>query len=215
MLVDGRPTTKYKFADLCRRVAYIFQMPEKQFIRGTVHQEMCHGLKALKLAEPDIEERVQEFLERVRLAQLKEASPYVLSHGQKRRLSVACMIISEPKVIVLDEPTFGQDWEQAQRLMDVMRELADKGAAVTFITHDMRLVAGYADRCAVMSRGELIFDGAPLQLFSRADVLQRSNLKPPPIYEFSREILGEPVLDPEELVERIKEGWLGRPRTLV
>jgi energy-coupling factor transport system ATP-binding protein len=215
VLVDGRPTNKYKFAELCKRVAYIFQTPEKQFIRNTVVDEMGHGVKALKLPPAEIDQRVEAFLDTVRLTDRKDASPYALSHGQKRRLSVACMIIAEPEVVILDEPTFGQDWEQAKRLMEVMRELADGGAAVTFITHDMRLVAGYADRCAVMSGGAVIFDGTPHELFADPEVLRRSHLKPPPVWDFSQELLGEPVLDTEELVERIKEGRVGRPRTFV
>ena len=213
VLVDGKRTTDYKFADLVRRVAYIFQMPEKQFIRNNVYDEMAHGLKALKLSEPDIAERVERFLESVRLWDRRDASPYVLSHGQKRRLSVGCMVITEPEVVVLDEPTFGQDFQQARRLMQLLRSLADGGAAVTFITHDMRLVAEYADRCVAMAAGEKIFDGTPIALFSDDDVLGRANLKRPPIYELSRDVLGEPLLDLDEFHERIKEVAGGRPRT--
>ena len=144
------------------------------------------------------------------LEERKDASPYLLSHGQKRRLSVACMVVSEPEVVILDEPTFGQDWLQAQRLMDYLRELADKGAAVTFITHDMRLVAQYADRWG----GEIIFDGAPIELFSSAAVLQRAYLKPPPVFDFSAELLGDPVLETRDLIDGL-EVSLGRSGTVV
>lgn len=215
VLVDGRPTTKYKFADLVKRVAYIFQVPEKQFIRNTVYEEMAHGLKALRLPEPEIRERVERFLESVRLLGRKDASPYVLSHGQKRRLSVACMVITQPDVVVLDEPTFGQDYQQAQRLMRLLRTLADDGAAVAFITHDMRLVAEYADRCVAMCDGEMIFDGTALELFARSDVLKRARLAPPAVYDFSKELLGSPAVDTAWVRERIKEAISGRPRTLL
>ena len=207
--IDGRPSTDYKFADLAKRVAYIFQMPEKQFIRGDVFHEMAHGLRALGLGEEEVRERVEHFLETVNLAERKEASPYVLSHGQKRRLSVACMVISDPDVVVLDEPTFGQDWRQAQNLMQFMRGLADRGAAVTFITHDMRLVSEYADRCAALADGEKIFDGTPLELFGSPELLRRARLKPPPIHSFSREIVGDVFLSPQELVMAIKERTTG------
>jgi energy-coupling factor transport system ATP-binding protein len=214
VLVHGKSTADYKFADLAKRVAYIFQVPEKQFIRNTVADEMAHGVRALGLSEAEVESRVNGALHSVALQERKGASPYLLSHGQKRRLSVACMVVSEPEVVILDEPTFGQDWLQAQRLMDYLRELADKGAAVTFITHDMRLVAQYADRCVAMTGGEIIFDGTPIDLFSSAAVLQRASLKPPPVFEFSAELLGKPVLQTRDLIDSL-EVSLGRSGTVV
>jgi energy-coupling factor transporter ATP-binding protein EcfA2 len=204
VLVDGKATTGYRFADLAKRVAYIFQVPEKQFIRSTVREEMTHGLKALKLPPEEIGPRVEELLEQVRLADRHDASPYVLSHGQKRRLSVACMVVAEPDVVILDEPTFGQDHQQAQRLMTLLRKLADDGAAVVFITHDMRLVASYADRCATLAGGELVFDGTPLELFGRPEILTRARLTPPPVFQLARELLGEPLLRTDELRRRFE-----------
>lgn len=213
VLVDGVPTTKYKFANLVKRVAFIFQVPEKQFIRNTVYDEVAHGLRAAKLPEDEIAQRAESFLHSVRLWERRDASPYVLSQGQKRRLSVACMVVSEPDVVVLDEPTFGQDHQQAQRLMGLLRDLADAGAAVAFITHDMRLVAEHADRCVVMCAGEQIFEGPPLELFGEGDVLARAKLRPPPVFEFSRHLFGTPTLDAEVVRQRIKEGVDGRPRS--
>jgi energy-coupling factor transport system ATP-binding protein len=214
MFVHGKPTTDYKFADLARRVAYIFQVPEKQFVRNSVSEEMAHGLRALGIPEDEVEVRVNTALESVALEERKDASPYLLSHGQKRRLSVACMVVSEPEVVILDEPTFGQDWLQAKRLMDYLRELADKGAAVAFITHDMRLVAEYADRCVAMAGGRIILDGSPMELFSSADVLQRANLKPPPVFGFSEELLGAPRLRTSEVIDAL-EVSLGRSGSVV
>ncbi|HSL26322.1 MAG TPA: energy-coupling factor transporter ATPase [Acidimicrobiia bacterium] len=205
VMVEGKATTRYDFADLVKRVAYIFQVPEKQFIRNTVYEEIAHGLKTGGLKDDEIEPRVHEFLEGVRLLEHKDRSPYVLSHGQKRRLSVACMVVADPDVIILDEPTFGQDYHQAQRLMQLLRGLADKGAAVVFITHDMRLVAEYADRCAVLADGEIVYEGTPPDLFDSPEVLARAKLKAPPIHSFSRRLVGEPLLDTGELTRMIRE----------
>lgn len=213
VVVEGKRTVDYKFAELVKRVAFIFQVPEKQFIRNNVYDEMAHGLQALGLPDDEIKQRVQAFLESVRLWDRRENSPYVLSHGQKRRLSVGCMVINEPDVVVLDEPTFGQDYQQARRLMELLRTLADGGAAVTFITHDMRLVAEFADRCIAMARGEKIFDGAPMDLFNDQDVLARANLHRPPIYELAQEVLGEPLLDVNEFHAVIEEAISGRSRS--
>lgn len=215
VLVDGKPTTEYKFAHLVKKVAYIFQVPEKQFIRNTVEDEIAHGLRLLGLEEEDVERRVDDYLEQFRLLEHRELSPYVLSHGQKRRLSVACMVVAEPDVVVLDEPTFGQDHYQAKNLMTLLRNLADKGAAVVFITHDMRLVAEYADRCCVISDGRILFDGQPLELFAAEEVLREAKLKAPPVYRLGRRILGRPALSVHELVERIKEIAGDQPRAVV
>ena len=203
VLVDGIPTTDYKFAHLARRVAHIFQVPEKQFVRGTVYDEIAHGLRALGLAEDEVEQRTLDCLRTVRLLERRDASPYVLSHGQKRRLSVAAMVVDEPGVVVLDEPTFGQDYHQARNLMELLRSLAAGGAAVVFITHDMRLVAEYANRTVVLCDGAVAFDGAPEALFASPDVLARARLRPPPVHEISTRLLGEPLLTTSALVERI------------
>jgi len=215
VLVDGVPTTEYKFAELAKRVAYIFQVPEKQFVCNTVYDEIAHGLRALGMDEQEVDSRTIEFLESVRLLDRCDASPYVLSHGQKRRLSVAAMVVGQPTVVVLDEPTFGQDFHQARNLMELLRGLADAGAAVVFITHDMRLVAEYADRAAVLCDGKIIFDDTPGALFAAHEVLERARLKPPSVYEFSAEILGEPVLTTPALIQRILEVGRGWRRTVV
>ena len=203
VLVDGIPTTDYKFAQLARRVAHIFQVPEKQFVRATVYDEIAHGLRALGLEEDEVKQRTLDYLRAVRLLERRDASPYVLSHGQKRRLSVAAMVVDEPDVVVLDEPTFGQDYHQARNLMELLRNLAAGGAAVVFITHDMRLVAEYANRTVVLCDGAVAFDGAPEALFASPDVLARARLRPPPVHEISTRLLGEPLLTTSALVERI------------
>ena len=204
VLVDGIPTTDYDFAHLAKRVAHIFQVPEKQFVCNTVYDEIAHGLRALGLKESEVKDRTVEFLKSVRLLERRDASPYVLSHGQKRRLSVAAMVVGQPEVVVLDEPTFGQDYYQARNLMQLLRQLADDGAAVVFITHDMRLVAEYADRAAVLCDGKIIFNGTPSGLFAAKNVMKLARLKPPSVYELSARLLDKPVLTTPALVEVMK-----------
>ena len=207
VLVDGIPTTDYKFAHLARRVAHIFQIPEKQFVCATVYDEIAHGLRALGLPRDEVRRRTLEYLRAVRLRNRRDASPYVLSHGQKRRLSVAAMVVGEPDVVVLDEPTFGQDHQQARNIMELLRTLADGGAAVVFITHDMRLVAEYADRAVVLCDGAVAFDGTPEALFASPDILGWARLRPPPVHALSARLLSEPVLTTAALVERIGASW--------
>tara|TARA_B100000029_G_scaffold513973_1_gene615160 strand:+ start:1893 stop:3668 length:1776 start_codon:yes stop_codon:yes gene_type:complete len=210
VLVDGIPTTEYDFARLTKRVSHIFQVPEKQFVCNTVYDEIAHGLRALGLTEHEVDKQTIEYLEMVRLLDRRDASPYVLSHGQKRRLSVAAMVVGQPEVVVLDEPTFGQDFHQARNLMQLLRQLADGGTAVIFITHDMRLVAEYADRSAVLCNGKIIFDGKPSGLFSDQKVMELARLKPPAVYEFSAHISEDPVLGTAPLVQIITEKFNGK-----
>ena len=204
VFVDGIPTGDYSFEKLVRRVAYIFQVPEKQFVCGTVYDEIAHGLRTLGIEKDEVDQQTVKLLDTVRLLDRRNASPYVLSHGQKRRLSVAAMVVSKPKVVVLDEPTFGQDYQQAQNLMRMLRDLADEGASVIFITHDMRLVAEYADRAAVLCDGKIIFDGQPEELFVAEEILLQARLKPPSVAQFSAQLLGHPVLTTQALIERIQ-----------
>lgn len=209
VLIDGIPTTEYEFAHLAKRVAHIFQVPEKQFVCRTVYDEIAHGLRALGLSEAEVDERTVEFLNSVRLLDRREASPYVLSHGQKRRLSVAAMVVGQPEVVVLDEPTFGQDFHQARNLMKLLRQLANNGAAVVFITHDMRLVAEYADRSVVLCDGQIVFEGVPSELFAAHSVMQRARLKPPSVYEFGARLVEGHVLSAPELVQVLQEHLRG------
>jgi energy-coupling factor transport system ATP-binding protein len=122
----------------------------------------------------------------------------MLSMGQKRRLSVACMLVLEPQAIILDEPTFGQDWRNAAELMEYLRALNADGTTVMCITHDMRLVAEYARRVLVIARGCILFDGPPRDLFAEKEILAAASLQPPPIFEIAESILGQGVLTTSE-----------------
>ncbi len=205
VFVGGIPTGDYSFEKLVRRVAYIFQVPEKQFVCSTVYDEIAHGLRTLGVEQDEVDQQTVKLLDKVRLLDRRDASPYVLSHGQKRRLSVAAMVVSKPEVVILDEPTFGQDYQQAQNLMQMLRDLADEGASVIFITHDMRLVAEYADRAAVLCDGKIIFNGQPEELFVAEEILLRARLKPPSVVQFSTRLLDHPVLTTQAFMERVQE----------
>lgn len=140
-----RQPVKWRSRELLTRIGSVFQDPEHQFLAGTVRDELALGPKAIKLGHAEITERTDELLERLRLTHLTEANPYTLSGGEKRRLSVATMLATAPKVIILDEPTFGQDrrtWEELTRLL---AEIADTGTAVVAATHDLDFAALLAD----------------------------------------------------------------------
>jgi energy-coupling factor transport system ATP-binding protein len=164
----GVPLSKWKEKDLFQLLGYVFQNPEHQFITDSVYEEIAFGLdrKASALA----------ILEKIGLEKHANAHPFSLSQGQKRRLSVATMLVHEQELLILDEPTFGQD---ANTAYEIMRVLDEKNGAVFMITHDMELVDQYADTVHVLDGGELIFSGTPESLWDNHEVVGRARLKLP------------------------------------
>lgn len=136
---------RWKSRELLTRVGTVFQDPEHQFIAGTVRAELAVGPRALKLPEPEHRRRVDELLDRLRLDHLAEANPFTLSGGEKRRLSVATVLATQPRLLVLDEPTFGQDFRTWQEIVALLGELIDAGTTVIAVSHDRDFVAALAD----------------------------------------------------------------------
>jgi energy-coupling factor transport system ATP-binding protein len=206
--INGQDTQSLTPAQIARQIAYVFQYPEHQFIANTVLQEMMHGLQALDIPEDEALARVEEMLSRIGLWECRDRHPYNLSMGQKRRLSVACMLVVEPEAIILDEPTFGQDWKNATELVSYLRALNQEGNTVVLITHNMRLVAEYAYRALVLVDGEIVFDGSPRTLFEAPEILVQACLEPPPICGLGETLLGMSTLSVSEfcaLVETEEE----------
>ncbi|OBF40329.1 ABC transporter ATP-binding protein [Mycolicibacterium peregrinum] len=145
-----RNPVKWRSKELLTRIGSVFQDPEHQFLTATVRDELALGPKAIKLPAAEIAARTDELLERLHLTHLAAVNPYTLSGGEKRRLSVATMLATAPKVIILDEPTFGQDrhtWEELTRLL---AEIADGGTAVVAATHDLDFADVLADARIVL-----------------------------------------------------------------
>ena len=181
VLLDGRDLLTVPERDMRRRLAYVFQYPEHQFVTGTVQSELLFGLRARGVAPAAAAERALTALERIGLADLAAAHPLSLSHGQKRRLSVATALVTEPDVVLLDEPTFGQDRRYTDELLALLTDLHRSGTTVVVITHDMTLVAEHATRVVALASGHVVFDGTPAALFARPDLLTRCALRLPPI----------------------------------
>lgn len=177
--------------DLARRVGFVFQNPEHQFIRNTVAEELGHGLVIQGLGEDEIEARVEQMLQRFGLARLREVHPFLLSGGQKRRLSVGTALIAGAPVLALDEPTFGQDRERAAELLDILAGLNAEGTTVLVVTHDMQLVADYASEVAVMQGGSLLRYGRAESVLAGEALLQ-AGLRPPPLAAAMRSLVHHP-----------------------
>jgi energy-coupling factor transporter ATP-binding protein EcfA2 len=136
---------------LARRASYVFQDPERQFLASTVRDEVELGL-----TEPE-RARAEDLMEQLGLplATFSERSPYRLSGGEQRRLSLACVLVRRPELLVLDEPTFGQDRDGYEGLLGILRERVDRGTTVLAATHDERFVADFGGRRLVMEEGRL------------------------------------------------------------
>ena len=142
---------RWRSRDLLTRIGTVFQEPEHQFLAPTVRAELAIGPRALKLPQAEIDARVGELLDRLRLTHLAEANPFTLSGGEKRRLSVATVLATHPRLLVLDEPTFGQDSRTWSELVTILAELIDDGSGLVMMTHDSDLVATLADATLELS----------------------------------------------------------------
>ena len=147
----GPHPIRWKSRDLLTRIGTVFQDPEHQFLARTVREELEVGPRALRLGAAETARRVDALLERLGLAHLARANPFTLSGGEQRRLSVATVLATRPRVLVLDEPTFGQDSVTWAGLVALVADLVDEGSAVVAMTHDLDFVAALADRELVLS----------------------------------------------------------------
>ncbi len=187
--VAGIDATKASIHDLSRKVGYVFQYPEHQFVTDSVYDEVAFSLRGAGIGESKVKQRVMEMLTRFQLATFTERHPFALSRGQKRRLSVASMLVLRPEIFILDEPTTGQDWRNVVNLMDILKGLYEEGLTIILVTHSMDLVAEYTGRVIVMKEGKLAFDGTPSQLFSAEErVAKNYELEIPTIYQLTNRI---------------------------
>jgi len=209
--LGGKDLSKLGAREIAADIGYVFQNPDHQFVTDQVDEEIAYGLKVRNYSADEIARRVDDVLGIVDLKRYRHRSPFSLSLGERRRLSVATMLVLEPHLLVLDEPTIGQDHERAQQLMGLVAKLRERyGTTILMITHDVRLVAQWADRALVLQSGEIAFDGTPIELFADADLLRSAGLLAPPIHEVSRQFAARnpdrgirPVLSSRELVNAL------------
>jgi len=164
----GDPVDALTLADITQRAGFVFQNPEHQFVTERVWDEVAYSLRAQGWPEERVRERVHELLHEFELADLADMNPFRLSQGQKRRLSVATMLALSPRLLILDEPTFGQGRNTAYALMDhILRLNQEQGITILMITHDARLTRQYARHLAVLQKGRLAFHGSVEEALAR------------------------------------------------
>jgi energy-coupling factor transporter ATP-binding protein EcfA2 len=180
---------------LSRAIGFVFQNPEHQFVTSAVFDELAQPLRLRRVPEKDVARRVDEMLMRFGLTGHAASHPFLLSGGQKRRLSVGTALIAGAPVLVLDEPTFGQDRARADELLTLLRDLNAEGTTIIVVTHDMQLVAEYTTRTAVLGDGRLLAHAPTARIFDDVALLQRAGLRPPPLADALRGVSGHPELD--------------------
>ncbi|TYL53948.1 ABC transporter ATP-binding protein [Agromyces mariniharenae] len=174
-----------------RRIGFVFQNPEHQFVATTAEEELDTSLRVQGVPEAERAAEVTRMLERFGLGELRAQHPFLLSGGQKRRLSVGTALIAGAPVIALDEPTFGQDRERAAELLDVLRALHEEGTTVLVVTHDLQLVADYATRVAVMADGRLLGAGTTAEVLA-GPLIDEAGLRHPPLARATRGLARHP-----------------------
>jgi energy-coupling factor transporter ATP-binding protein EcfA2 len=185
VFILGHDVSQIGTRELTDLAGYVFQNPEHQFVTESVYDELAFSLRTRGVAEEEIEGRVEGMLRDFSLEGYLESNPFSLSQGEKRRLSVATMLIVGQRVLILDEPTFGQDRASAQRLMAHISALNSRGVTILMITHDMRLMAEYARKVVVLVEGSTVFQGPVKELLADECLLEKAGLAVPPLYSLS------------------------------
>ncbi len=178
----GAPLTEVSLQDdetayaFRRRVGFVFQNPDIQLFSPTVFDEIAFGPLQLGWSKNEIRERVAATLDELSIAHLKERPPHRLSGGEKKRVALASVLILDPEVLLLDEPTAGLDPQSASQLIDFLVRSREVGRTVIAATHDLDIVEDIADRCVILQSGRVAASDAPEAILNDVDLLTRTRL---------------------------------------
>lgn len=168
-------------------IGYVMQNPNHYITETVVEDEVAFTLRQAGISKSEIDTKVEEVLEACRLLKYKKWPISMLSYGQRRRVTIAACLVKNPKLIILDEPTAGQDFETFKSIMDTVRDLRDKyNMSVLVITHNMQLAYEYSDRAIVLGSGKIQFDGKIENLYEQTEILKDNNLRSTSIQRFSK-----------------------------
>jgi len=181
VLIDGTDTRDASVAELSRKVGLVFQNPDHQLFCETVKDEVAFALKNFGFDEKTIEERVSWALEFLNLTKYRDTSPFLLSGGERKRVALASVLAWDPKILILDEPTIGQDYRQKSILREFILRLTSQGKTVIIVTHDVEFVAECKPRVILMVDGEIIGDGSACEILSDFVLLDKASIVPPQI----------------------------------
>jgi energy-coupling factor transport system ATP-binding protein len=181
VLVDSVETTKASVATLSRKVGFVFQNPDHQLFSETVEQEIAFALKNFGFEQAVIEKRVTWALNLLGLTQYRTTSPFMLSGGERKRVALASVLAWDPEILILDEPTIGQDYQQKEKLRQFIVQMRTQQKTVVIVTHDVEFVAECSPRVILMREGKIVADGEAHAILTNPEVLTQASVVPPQI----------------------------------
>lgn len=204
ILINGRDIKGISTSILSNEVGYVFQNPDHQIFSATVWDEVNYGLKNKLLGDKEREKRILDALDFVGLENCKDRHPFTLGKGERQKLVVASILAMEPDILVIDEPTTGQDWDGTQRMMKMLEKLHKKGHTILAITHNMQLAAEYADRIIVFSNGRIVLDGNPEEVFYQTEILESASVTPPDCVKIASQLRSSGFLNQPVTIDKLK-----------
>jgi energy-coupling factor transport system ATP-binding protein len=179
VIVAGWDTTEHTTAQMASLVGYVFQNPDDQLFQSSVFAEVSFGPKRLGWGAERVAHQTTEALQRVELSDCANRHPYDLSPGQRKRVALAAVLAMDTPIIILDEPTTGQDWLGVQLIGRIVTQLNAQGKTVITITHDIDFCAENFARVVAMSRGQIVLDGPARQVMLESETLAQTYVEPP------------------------------------
>ena len=189
----GEDIKQESVKERAERVGYVLQNPNQMISSNMIFDEVALGLRLRGVSEEDIKERVYQVLKTCGLYEFRKWPISALSYGQKKRVTIASILVLGPEILVLDEPTAGQDQRNYTDIMEFLDSLQEKGHTIVMITHDMQLMLDYSDRALVVSDGQILADLSPAELFTHPDILQEANLKETSIFALANRLGMDPL----------------------
>lgn len=206
VIVDGEDTRTRSTAQLSRKVGVAFQNPDHQLFSESVYEEVAFGLRNFGYDPEEVKDRVERELRAFGLGVYRDSSPLVLSGGEKKRLTLACILAWDPAVVVLDEPTVGQDALQKRHLKEIVARMKGMDKTVIVVSHDIEFLWPLQPRTVVMSKGKVVADGPASEVLTMKDMLASARVSRPQLVAFHQSLLDRPV-DPFVGIEEA-EAWV-------
>ncbi|MGY5876055.1 MAG: ABC transporter ATP-binding protein [Candidatus Thorarchaeota archaeon] len=186
VFLDGEDTKHLSIAEMARKVGLVFQSPDHQLFLDTVQKEVTFGLKKLGFSNDEANERCEETMSHLGLDGFAERSPFSLSGGERKRVALATVLATRPRILALDEPTIGQDALQKERLSELLMEMNREGKTVIVVTHDIEFVIEHFPRTVAMANGQIVADGPTNSVLSNDSVLEMASLTQPQLTQAAR-----------------------------
>ena len=198
----GQDISQDSITERSERIGFVLQNPNQMISQTMIFDEVALGLRLRGIEETEVEERVHEVLKTCGLYSFRKWPISALSFGQKKRVTIASILVLKPEIIILDEPTAGQDYKTYTDIMNFLDSLQKQGHTIVMITHDMQLMLEYSDRCLVVVEGKIIADDNPVTILNQKDLLESANLKQTSLYTLGQKLSSDPVEVTQYYIEK-------------